>query len=353
MRIEVLRLWDLRVYASASFRPGPGTTLVVGSNGSGKSSLLEAAGLFSTLSSSRAASLRVLVRDGCEEGGTRLETMEGGSLEVRLRGGRSVLRVGGSPAVAKDFLGRFRSVLFTPEDLDLVRGEPSLRRRALDDLLVQLRPRYRSVRQEFERALRQRNAALRDGLQREAALYGAALAPAAANVLEARRAVADDIRPAARELYTDLAERGVLELVYRDSSEAGERTGTDLVEHFTRTYESSLGNDLERGRTTIGPHRDDLDVYLDDRQARWYASRGEQRSATLAFRLAELRLLPEAVLLLDDVLSELDPERRRRVFDVTAGTQTVVTSTDPDSVPAAAKVESVWRVERGSLEEAA
>lgn len=353
MRIEVLRLWDLRVYTTASFRPSPGTTLVLGPNGSGKSSLLEAAGLFSTLSSSRAASLRVLVRDGCEEGGTRLETVEGSSLEVRLKGGRSVLRLGGSPAAAKDFLGRFRSVLFTPEDLDLVRGEPSLRRRALDDLLVQLRPRYRSVRQEFERALKQRNAALRDGLHREAALYGVPLATAAAAVLEARRAVAADLHPAARELYADLAERGTLDLVYRDTSDAGDTTGPHLVEHFTQVYERSLGNDLERGRTTIGPHRDDLDVLLDDKEAKWYASRGEQRSATLSFRLAELRLLPEAVLLLDDVLSELDPERRRRVFDVTAGTQTVVTSTDPEIVPPAAKVESVWRVERGVLEEAA
>jgi DNA replication and repair protein RecF len=186
MRIGVLRLWDLRIYSQASFEPGPGTTLVVGGNGSGKSTLLEAAGLFSTLSSSRAGSLKVLVRDGHDEGGTRLETIEGASLEVRLRSGRSVLRIGGSPAAAKDFLGRFRSVLFTPEDLDLVRGEPALRRRALDDLLVQLRPRYRSVRQEFERALRQRNAALRDGLEREAALYGVPLAQAAAAVLEAR-----------------------------------------------------------------------------------------------------------------------------------------------------------------------
>jgi DNA replication and repair protein RecF len=353
MRIGVLRLWDLRIYSQASFEPGPGTTLVIGGNGSGKSTLLEAAALFSTLSSSRAGSLKVLVRDGCEEGGTRLETVEGASLEVRLRGGRSVLRVGGSPAAAKDFLGRFRSVLFTPEDLDLVRGEPTLRRRALDDLLVQLRPRYRSVRQEFERALRQRNAALRDGLEREAALYGAPLAHAAAAVLEARRGVAEDIRPAAEGLYHDLAERGTLDLVYRDTSDADGRSGHDLAEYFARIYEDSLRTDLERGRTMFGPHRDDLDILLNGKEARWFASRGEQRSATLAFRLAELRLLPEAVLLLDDVLSELDPERRRRVFEVTAGTQTVVTATDPEAIPPAAKVESVWRVEDGSLLEAA
>ncbi len=351
--IEVLRLWDLRIYTVAEFRPAPGTTLVVGGNGSGKSSLLEAAGLFATLSSSRAGSLKVLVRDGCEEGGTRLETIEGASLEVRLRGGRSVLRIGGSPAPARDFLGRFRSVLFTPEDLDLVRGEPSLRRRALDDLLVQLRPRYRSVRQEFERSLRQRNAALRDGLEREAALYGAPLASAAAAVLEARRTAAEDLRPAARDLYAELADRGVLELVYRDTSSSDGRAGEELVEHFARLYETALLSDLERGRTMIGPHRDDLDISLDGREARWYASRGEQRSATLAFRLAELQLLPEAVLLLDDVLSELDSKRRRQVFEVTSGRQTIVTTTDPQAVPDAAKVESVWRVERGLLEEAA
>lgn len=209
------------------------------------------------------------------------------------------------------------------------------------------------MRQEFERALKQRNAALRDGLEREAALYGAPLAQAAAAVLENRRTVCEEIRPAATDLYGELAERGALDIAYRDTSESDGLTGADLVTHFERLYEQSLHTDLERGRTMRGPHRDDLDILLDGREARWYASRGEQRSATLSFRLAELKLLPEAVLLLDDVLSELDPERRRRVFEVTAGTQTVVTATDPEAVPEIAKVESVWHVSRGDLREAA
>jgi DNA replication and repair protein RecF len=353
MRVEVLRLQDLRNYRGAEFRPAPGTTVVVGDNGSGKSSLLEAAGMFSTLGSPRTSSLRVVVRQGCEEGGAKLETTDGAELEIRIRNARTVLRLGTSPAQAKDFLGRFRSVLFTPEDLDLVRGEPALRRRALDDLLVQLRPRYRAIRQEFERALKQRNAALRDGLQMQAELYGEPLAKSAADVLESRRDVAEKLEPAAAELYSELAEKGSMRLVYRDTSEAGDLSGEDLVAHFSRAYNDSLYRDMERGRTTIGPHRDDLDVLMDDQQARWYASRGEQRSATLAFRLAELRLLPEAVLLLDDVLSELDPERRRRVFETTAGAQTIVTATDADAIPAAAKVESVWRVTGGVLEESA
>jgi DNA replication and repair protein RecF len=321
----------------------------VGENGSGKSSLLEAAGLFSTLSSPRASSLKMVVREGMEEAGTKLTTSEGTELEVRLKGGRTMLRIGGNTAHPKDFLGRFRSVLFTPEDLDLVRGEPALRRRALDDLLVQMRPMYRATRSDFERALKQRNAALRDGLETEARLYGEPLARLAAEVLESRRAVSEKLEPAAAQLYGELAERGTLSLQYRDTAEAGDIEGEALVEHFMRAYDEGLFRDMERGRTLVGPHRDDLEIFMDGREARWYASRGEQRSATLAFRLAELRLLPEAVLLLDDVLSELDPERRRRVFETTAGAQTIVTATDHDTIPAAAKAEAIWRVDRGTL----
>ena len=350
MRLEVLRLADLRNYGQAEFRPAATTTVVVGRNGSGKSSLLEAAGMFSTLSSPRASSMKFLVRQGAEEGGAHLATTENVDLEIRIRS-RAMLRLNGATAQPKDFFGRFRSVLFTPEDLDLVRGEPALRRRALDDLLVQLRPRYRAIRADFERALKQRNAALRDGLEMQARLYGEPLATTAAEILRARREVVLELQPKAAALYGELAEKGSLELVYRDTSEAPDIREADLVEHFTRVYAETLYRDLERGRTTVGPHRDDLDIGLDGREARWFASRGEQRSATLAFRLAELRLLPEAVLLLDDVLSELDPERRRRVFEVTEGAQTIVTATDADAIPPAAKVESVWTVTDGVLSE--
>ncbi len=350
--IGLLRVHDLRNYRDAEFRPAPSVTTVVGDNGSGKSSLLEAIGMFSTLSSPRAPSLKVVVREGCEEGGARVETTDGAQLGVFVRNARTVLRIGSSPAQAKDFLGRFRSVLFTPEDLDLVRGEPALRRRAIDDLLVQLRPRHRASRQDFERALKQRNAALRDGLEMEASLYGEPLAVAAAQILEARREVVERIRPVGAEVYSELAERGALELTYNDTSDSGDLSGDALVAHFTDTYSRTLQRDLERGRTTVGPHRDDLDITIDGREARYYASRGEQRSAALAFRLAELRLLPDAVLLLDDVLSELDPHRRRRVFDVAQSGQTIVTATDADIVPAAAKVEAVWTVADGILEEA-
>lgn len=349
MRLSVLRLANVRNYAEAEFRPATGTTLIVGPNGSGKSTLLEAIGLFATLSSPRAGALGVLVRQGSPEAGLRLET-DAAILEIRLSGGRAHLKAGGSGAVARTFLGRFKAVLFTPEDLDLVRGEPELRRRALDELIVQMRPAYRGIRQDFERALRQRNAALRQGLAEEARLYEAPLAAAAAQVLEARRTLVERLGPEAVALYDELAGKGRLGLRYRDASEAGERSGEDLVDWFRRRFEEDLPVELERGSTRKGPHRDDLEIEIDEMAARSYASRGEQRSAALAFRLAELRLLGEAVLLLDDVLSELDAQRRRRLFEVVRGTQTVVTATDGDAVPEAA-ASGRWQVEAGILRE--
>jgi DNA replication and repair protein RecF len=351
--IEVLRVQDMRNYRAAERRPAPQTTVVWGENGSGKSTLLEAAGIFSTLSSARASSLKMVVRQGSDEAGAHLDSTEGGQLEWRVRTGRAMLRIGGSTAGAKDFLGRFRSVLFTPEDLDLVRGDPAGRRRALDDILTQLRPAYRAVRQDLERALRQRNAALREGLVSEARLYGEPLARAAAEVLERRRQLVAELDPLARDLYMEMAGRGELAISYQDSSSDEGSGGEELASRFAEIYERCLQTDLDRGRTTVGPHRDELQILTDGRETRWYASRGEQRTATLALRLAELRLLPGAVLLLDDVLSELDPERRRRVFEVARDRQTIVTATDPSVIPAEARVESTWRVTEGVLEEAA
>lgn len=349
MRIEVLRVKDLRNYEAAEFSPAAGTTLVLGPNGSGKSSLLEVAALHSTLASPRAPSLRVLVRHGCAEGGTRLEGDDGTSLEVRLRDGRSVLRSQGSAVRPKDYLGRFRSVLFTPEDLDIVRGEPALRRRTIDALLVQMRPRYRSTYRDFERSLRQRNVALRDGLVAEAELYSDPLANAAADVLDARCDVLDALAPEVAALYGELAGSGDVHLAYVDSSEAAGRRGEELATYLRELYRRSVASDLERGRTSAGPHRDDVDVTLDGQAARWYASRGEQRSIALALRLAELRLLPDAVLMLDDVLSELDPVRRRNVLGIATGTQSVLTATDRAAVPPGTDVAAVWTVADGSL----
>jgi DNA replication and repair protein RecF len=185
-----------------------------------------------------------------------------------------------------------------------------------------------------------------------AELYSEPLAVVAAQLLDARREIVAELHGPVAGVYGDLAHQGTVTISYADTSETGDRTGAGLTEFLRDLYRRTLPADLERGRTMVGPHRDDLDIALDSRPARWYASRGEQRSITLALRLAEVRLLDGAVLMLDDVLSELDPERRRRVFDVAAGVQTIVTTTDLEGLPATAKISSTWRVSDGRLEEA-
>lgn len=351
MQVVLLRLWNLRNYTEAEFRPAPGTTLVTGPNGSGKSSLLEGVALFSGLSSPRTSRLATAVREGAEQGGAHLELDEGVPLEIRIAGGRTRLRAGGAQVPSKEFLGRLRTVLFTPEDLDTVRGEPGLRRRALDGLLVQIHPWYRGVLRDYERSLRQRNAALRHGRERQASLYDGPVAAGAARVLAARRSVVEELRPVAGELYRDLAGKGRLDLSYRDTTGAEEVADDDLGAHVGRVLADRFGADVERRRTTVGPHRDDLEIEVNGRSARTYGSRGEQRTAALALRLSELRLLPEAVLLLDDVLSELDPERRERVFEVAGpDLQTIVTATDGAAVPEDIVLGGRWSVRDGVLQ---
>lgn len=350
MRIAALRLANVRNYVEAEFLPADGVTIVYGANGAGKSNLLEAAGLFATLSSPRAGNLGVLVRRGEPEAGIRLEGDTGTSLEIRLRGGRALLRAGAAPTVAKAFLGRFTAVLFTPEDLDLVRGEPDLRRRALDDLIVQMRPAYRGVRRDYDRALRQRNAALRSARPDDAVSYDRPLAETGAQILEARRDLLDDLSPLAASLYDDLSSKRRLSLRYRDTAKDGGLRGPALVEFLLDRYADGLGVDLDAGTTRVGPHRDDVEIGIDDAPVRSFASRGEQRCAALAFRLAQLRMLGGGVLLLDDVLSELDPDRRGRLFKAVGNdVQTIVATADRDAVPPCVDVAAEWVVSDGLL----
>lgn len=350
-RIDVVRLTDLRNYRLAEFRPAKATTVVVGANGSGKSNLLEAIGLFATLTSSRTGHLGVLVRQGEQEAGMRLETDTGSALEIRLRGGRALLRAGGTPTVARSFLGRFRAVLFTPEDLDLVRGEPGPRRRTMDDIVVQLRPAFRGARQTYDRALRQRNRALRLRRAGDARSYDGPLAESGATIIDARRRLVGELEPIASDLYARLAGGGSLALTYRDTAKDDGLRGEDLVEHLLARYADGIDLDLDAGTTRVGPHRDDLDIAVDGNAARLYSSRGEQRSAALSIRIAQLRLLQGAVLLLDDVLSELDVGRRTRLFDSVAGVQVVVASADRAAVPDDVRVDAEWRVENGTVHE--
>jgi DNA replication and repair protein RecF len=375
VHLEHLGLRDFRSYAQADVDLGPGVRVFVGPNAQGKTNLLEAVHYLAVGSSHRVASDGPLVRAGTEaaliRGVGRVETIapEGGSapgrrltVELELRpGGRNRARVNGQPQPrSRDAIGRLRSIMFAPEDLELVRGDPSARRRFLDELLGQRRPAYLVARQEYDRVLRQRNTLLRTARSNPGAAatldtWTDALVSAGATLLAARIAAVHAMAGPTEDAYRDLVaaspEReatGAVELVYELStgrSIPGVR-GTGIPEpgELAAELAAGLGDvaaaERDRGVTLAGPHRDDLGLALNGLPAKGYASHGETWSLALALRLASREVLAaigeEPVVLLDDVFAELDEHRRARLAARCAAfEQVLVTAAVDDDVPLA------------------
>lgn len=368
MHVVHLSLHDFRSYVAAEVALGPGVTAFVGRNGHGKTNLVEAVDYVARLSSHRVAGDNALVRFGAESAVIRLAVVRDerqAVLEVEINPGRSNrARINRSPLPrARELLGMVRTVLFSPEDLTLVKGDPSERRRFLDDLLVQRSPRYASVRSDYDRVLRQRNSLLKTaGLARrsgpgssrgESALatlgvWDTHLARAGAELLAARIALVEDLKPlvgAAYEAVARGATRDDARMTYQPSFElpdhdphAPDRTtlGQALLEEVERRRD----DELDRGISLVGPHRDELSLMLGPLPVRGYASHGESWSLALALRLASYDLLrstgDDPILILDDVFAELDTERRERLAELVAGAeQVLVTAAVPDDLPRA------------------
>jgi DNA replication and repair protein RecF len=354
-----LRVRDVRTYVEADVELGPGLTVVAGPNGAGKTNLLEAAYLACTGRSFRQAADADLVRRGAEAGhaAATVETPAGPSvfavgIDPQAPRGRR-LRVDGTPVESLlDHPARPRMSVFLPDRMVLVKGGPALRRAHLDQLLAVLRPSSAPVRRAFHEALRQRNALLSSLRARGADAARAAyelgpwdrtLADAAAGLTAARRETAEAIRPAVNERAAQLGLSGELEISYRP------RASEDPEEVLAALAERHAG-DLERGFTHHGPHRDDLAVRRDGRLVTRFGSQGEQRMSLLALLLGEADVLEEAsgvrpVLLLDDVMSELDADRRRRLVElVSERGQALVTVTEASHVPGS-EDEAVGRID--------
>lgn len=345
-----LRVRDVRTYVEADVELGPGLTVVAGPNGAGKTNLLEAAYLACTGRSFRQAADADIVRRGAEAGNA--------SATVRTPSGPSVFSVGVDPEAPRgrrlrvdgapvetlmDHPSRPRMSVFLPDRMVLVKGGPALRRAHLDQLLAVLRPSSLPVRRGFHEALRQRNALLSSLRGRgvdaaraadELAPWDRALAEAAAGLTAARRGTAEAIRPAATVRAQELGLSGELEISYRPrSSEDPDEVVAALRERHT--------GDLDRGFTHHGPHRDDLAVRRDGWLITRFGSQGEQRLSLLALLLGEADVIEEAsgarpVLLLDDVMSELDAERRGRLVAlIRERGQALVTVTEAAHVPGA------------------
>ena len=344
MLIERLWLTDFRSYPSLDLTLGEGLTAVLGPNGIGKTNLLEALGLLATLKSFRGAPTERLVRRGAERAVIRAVGRRDGRevlVELELAKGKTRAQVNRQRLQrTRDLLGALRVTVFAPDDLALVKEGPAVRRTFLDDLIVALDPRADAVVADIERALKQRNALLRQaaGTLDAAAegtldVWDAKLAAAGHHLTVRRENALADLMPEVATAYADLA--GVPTEIIATYERSWE--GDDLLAALTL----ARPNDLRRSVTSVGPHRDEITLTIDGFDSRTEASQGEQRTLALALRLAAHRLVAEEIgepplLLLDDVLSELDPDRAHALLANLPGGQTVITSASglpPGTVP--------------------
>ncbi|MGA3489556.1 DNA replication/repair protein RecF [Micromonosporaceae bacterium DT55] len=373
MYVRRLELVDFRSYERVSLELEPGPNVFVGPNGVGKTNLIEALGYVATLDSHRVATDAPLVRMGATAAVIRCAvTHEGRELLVELEivpGKANRARIGRSPARrARDVLGALRMVLFAPEDLELVRGDPAERRRYLDELLVTRQPRYAGVRADYERVVKQRNALLRTSyLARRTGgtrggdlstldVWDAQLARYGAELLAGRLELVTALTPHVAKAYDAVAAgQGAAGIAYRPSFEL-EPVGGDraaLEAGLAAALTQSRSAEIDRGTTLVGPHRDDLTLTLGPLPAKGYASHGECWSFALALRLAAYDLLRadgiEPVLALDDVFAELDAGRRERLAELVGGAaQLLVTCAVDDDLPVALRG-TRYQVEQGTV----
>jgi DNA replication and repair protein RecF len=389
-----LGLTDFRSYTDVDVTLKAGVTIFSGPNGEGKTNLVEAVGYVATLSSHRAAQDVPLIRKGTDQAIIRAAmttSVNDALVEIELNNGRANrVRLNRTPLTRpRDVLGVFRTVLFAPEDLALVKGDPGDRRRFLDDLLVAMAPRYAAVRADFDRVLKQRTALLKSAgpkggpkgtrQSREAVMatldvWDAQLARAGAELLVAREHLVAALRPYVENAYAAVAggDRGLAAVEYKRSfasdqadqadqpDEAGGTHG-DRVRAAEQSLKAALlevrASELDRGVCLAGPHRDELELSIRELPARGYASHGESWSMALALRLASFDLLragrEDPVLILDDVFAELDTGRRERLAALVAGAeQVLVTAAVPEDIPSLL-TGAHYQVAAGTLSEVA
>jgi DNA replication and repair protein RecF len=395
-----LALEDFRSYRRVDVALGPGVTIFSGPNGEGKTNLVEAVGYVATLASHRVSADAPLIRQGAEQAVIRAgvtDVTRDSLVEIELNPGRANrVRLNRAPLPRpREVLGLLRTVLFAPEDLALVKGDPGERRRFLDELLVAMAPRYAGIRADYDRVLKQRTALLksagpkaassRGGAARESRaaqsrdavtatldVWDAHLARVGAELVVAREHLVNAVRPHVEHAYTAVAGGGSSQpeaaaerarppeatIRYRRSFGAAEEAlpveegdaavGTERWGHKERVRAAEAGlraalaevrdTELERGLCLAGPHRDELELTVRELPARGYASHGESWSLALALRLGSFELLragrEDPVLILDDVFAELDAGRRDRLARLVAGAeQVLVTAAVPQDVP--------------------
>ncbi len=386
MYLESLSLTNFRNYVSLELSMGPGTFILWGDNAQGKSNLLEAVYLLATTKSARASNERELIGWGAMEDPlpaarvagelsregerTRLDV---GLVAERAEGAAEVsyslrkqTRVNGVPRRASDVMGTLNAVMFDPQDVDLVTGPPSSRRRYLDVTISQMNRDYLKALQRYTRILTQRNhllRAIREGTSQSSQLrvWDAPLIEEAVHIHCTRRRMLEEMSQASAVIYGELVESGEsFALTYlpnpKELSEIGVEEGSAVGEVIRARLSANMNREIGQGVTVVGPHRDDLRFDVRGRDANLYGSRGQQRTVVVALKLAEVEMLKantgeDPILLLDDILSELDETRRRRVLETVLGSeQAILTTTDLDRIDEEVRSRArLIRVEGGRL----
>ncbi|MGA9278977.1 DNA replication/repair protein RecF [Ilumatobacter sp.] len=361
MIVSRLELIDFRNYSSASFDLTSGTTVVIGDNGQGKTNLAEALAYLSTLTSFRGAPGDALVRVGADQAIVRATVRHDDGRESLIEAelhvvGRNRVQVNRQKLQrVRDLLGTVRVTVFSPDDLIVVKGGPGERRRFMDDTLVTLATKYDAIRLEIDRIVRQRNTLLKQAqkaghqelspdVEVTLDVWDAKFTEIADQFGYARATLVSRITPMVHEAYERLAGSATpIELRYEPD---WRRTGLKAALSTARAM------DVRRGVSTVGPHRDELEISINGLPSRTHASQGEQRTLALALRLAGHRLATERtgsapVLVLDDVLSELDDGRARALLGHLPEGQVVITTAS--ELPPAATADHVIRIEAGSV----
>ena len=382
MFVTELSLTDFRNYSTASLQLAPGVNVFVGSNGQGKTNLVEAVEYLSTMASHRVASTAPLIRAGCDSAILRAKVQAAHddpriiSVEMEVAHGRSnVARLNRAPvARPRDMVGALRTVVFSPVDLAIVRGDPADRRGWLDSLVVTRWPRMAGIRQDLDKVLKQRNALLKSMAGRSMrpsggdaettlAAWNEQLAAVGAELLHARLDTLADVLPHVQLAYETIAPvNNQVQATYKTGLDLEGVADSDdvratLQERLLSSMEACRSDELNRGVTLVGPQRDDVDLFVGELPAKGYASHGECWSLALALRLGGFALVrddgTEPVLVLDDVFAELDTTRRDRLAGVIVDAeQVLITAAVGSDVPDFPS-ERRFRVDAGTVWEEA
>jgi DNA replication and repair protein RecF len=356
MHVISLTAVDFRSYSFVEINLEPGVTTFIGSNGQGKTNLVEAISYCSTLSSHRvsqdlplvkADQPRAIVRTGVKYQ-DRTNWLE---VEIWPSKTNKAKLNGSDCKKTKDILGILQTITFSPEDLILVKGDPGQRRYFLDELLVQKSSSYAGIKTDYEKVLKQRNALLKsagparrnnlDSVLATLDIWNEQLINFGSQIILARHQIINELLPYVSKSYAELASSSkALNITYLPNVSAENMTLTDLVEAMKQKLQERQQDELDRGLTLVGPHRDDLEIMIGELPAKGYASHGESWSVALALRLASFDLLKatspagDPVLILDDVFAELDVARRNQlILRVKNMEQVLITAAVAEDVP--------------------